>query len=135
MKRIRRTPRGNRCDKSQDSQGILLFVLKRGKIAISRQPLIPVRSIAWLNCYLLKMGIKITSIQMPEEYGIILLLVSYIMCPGHCIVKSSFCLLCGQGRIFCYNRSEILTVRPLKMYTGISSSKEYISASSSPSKT
>jgi len=39
MKRIRRTPRGNRCDKSQDSQGILLFVLKRGKIAISRQPL------------------------------------------------------------------------------------------------
>ena len=38
MKRIRRTPRGNRCDKSQDSQGILLFVLKRGKIAISRQP-------------------------------------------------------------------------------------------------
>lgn len=41
MKRIRRTPRGNRCDKSQDSQGILLFVLKRGKIAISRQPLLP----------------------------------------------------------------------------------------------
>ena len=40
MKRIRRTPRGNRCDKSQDSQGILLFVLKRGKIAIFRQPLI-----------------------------------------------------------------------------------------------
>ena len=40
MKRIRRTPRGNRCDKSQDSQGILLFVLKRGKIAISRQPLL-----------------------------------------------------------------------------------------------
>lgn len=39
MKRIRRTPRGNRCDKSLDSQGILLFVLKRGKIAISRQPL------------------------------------------------------------------------------------------------
>lgn len=41
MKRIRRTPRGNRCDKSQDSQGILLFVLKRGKIAISRQPRFP----------------------------------------------------------------------------------------------
>lgn len=40
MKRIRRTPRGNRCDKSLDSQGILLFVLKRGKIAISRQPLL-----------------------------------------------------------------------------------------------
>ena len=38
MKRIRRTPRGNRCDKSQDSQGILLFVLKMGKIAIFRQP-------------------------------------------------------------------------------------------------
>lgn len=39
MKRIRRTPQGNRCDKSLDSQGILLFVLKRGKIAIFRQPL------------------------------------------------------------------------------------------------
>ena len=38
MKRIRRTPQGNRCDKSLDSQGILLFVLKRGKIAIFRQP-------------------------------------------------------------------------------------------------
>ncbi len=43
MKRIRRTPRGNRCDKSQDSQGILLFVLKMGKIAIFRQPLITIK--------------------------------------------------------------------------------------------
>ena len=43
MKRIRRTPRGNRCDKSLDSQGILLFVLKMGKIAIFRQPLITIK--------------------------------------------------------------------------------------------
>ena len=35
---------------------------------------------------------------------------------------------------FLYNKSQILIVRPLKMYTGISSSKEYIFASSSSSK-
>lgn len=37
MKRIRRIPRGNRCDKTPDSRGVLLFRSKKGKIFISRQ--------------------------------------------------------------------------------------------------
>lgn len=31
MKRIRRIPRGNRCDKTPDSRGVLLFRSKKGK--------------------------------------------------------------------------------------------------------
>lgn len=61
MKRIRRTPRGNRCDKSQDSQGILLFVLKRGKIAISRQPLMLLSMPARFASVLLRKTVRLVA--------------------------------------------------------------------------
>ena len=65
MKRIRRTPRGNRCDKSLDSQGILLFVLKRGKIAIFRQPLFVSLYISLQNAFTNMENLRILPHQLP----------------------------------------------------------------------
>ena len=48
----------------------------------------------------LKMGIKITPIQMPEGCDIMALVGKPYRCPRHRMVKSSPLLLSGRGRVF-----------------------------------